>query len=76
MAFEIRVNCCTQKQISTKKIAELSKDLSELEQEIITGLGEVKLNQLSVLENQRLQKNWNSSNFRVDMGDLPCSRIY
>ncbi|GAB4198983.1 MAG: hypothetical protein Fur006_49270 [Coleofasciculaceae cyanobacterium] len=62
-----------QKTLSTQ-LQELVSDLTEQEQEMISGFGEsynVWLNDFSIrIENQESQKNWLGNNFRVTSGDL------
>ena len=61
-------------EIKTTQLQGLVNDLTEPEQEMISGFGGYDdgwINGFSLGENQESQKNWIGSNFRVSIGDLP-----
>lgn len=62
--------------LKTTQLQGLVSDLTEQEQEMLSGFGgrdDGWLNGFSIeSDNQELQKHWLGSNFRVSVGDLPC----
>ncbi|MEW6492426.1 MAG: hypothetical protein AB1589_07935 [Cyanobacteriota bacterium] len=75
MSFEIGVKTSQKTELKTTQLQKLVKDLTEQEQELISGFGgpdDGWCNGFSIGESQAIQKQWLNSNFRVNIGGLPC----